>query len=78
MRDAITARVQDGSKEIDILFWIGRTALELIGQGGLGYSLDPLTEDSSNEYAEAVKSFQSVFYSFSNLGWHNSVITFMI
>lgn len=46
----------DGIEEIDILHWMGRTALELIGQGGLGYSFDPLVEDVSNHFAEAVKN----------------------
>ena len=32
-------------------------ALELIGQAGLGYSFDPLTADSSDEFADAVKAF---------------------
>ena len=36
---------------------MGRTALELVGQGTLGYSFDPLTADSRDEYAEAVKAF---------------------
>jgi len=29
-------RVKDGPQEIDILHWTTRTALELIGQSGLG------------------------------------------
>ncbi|EED81963.1 predicted protein [Postia placenta Mad-698-R] len=33
-----------------MLKWMGRTALELIGQGGLGYSFDKLVEDGDNEY----------------------------
>ncbi|KAI0644414.1 cytochrome P450 [Trametes meyenii] len=41
--------------EIDIANWMGRTALELIGQAGLGYSFDPLTEDTSDEFATAMK-----------------------
>ncbi len=57
LRVAIEARVKDGPKELDILGWMGRTALELIGQGGLGYSFDPLIADSYDEYAEAVKAF---------------------
>ena len=28
--------------------WMTRVALELIGQGGLGYSFDPLVTDSAN------------------------------
>ena len=40
---------------------MGRTALELLGRGGLGYSFDPLNEDVADAYAEAVKSFAWVF-----------------
>ncbi len=57
LRLAIETRVKDGPKELDILGWMGRTALELVGQGGLGYSFDPLTADTKDEYAEAVKAF---------------------
>ena len=32
-------------------------ALELIGQGALGYSFDPLVEDVTDPFAEAVKCF---------------------
>lgn len=39
-----------------MLGWMGRTALELIGQGGLGYSFDPLVEDRTDVYGEALKS----------------------
>ena len=35
-----------------------RTALELIGQGGLGYSFDPLTEDGDKHiFSKSVKEF---------------------
>ena len=36
--------------------WMGRVALELVGQGALGYSFDPLVEDSRDSFTEAVKS----------------------
>ena len=36
--------------------WMGRTALELMGQAGLGYSFDSLTDDSANELGSALKS----------------------
>ena len=36
---------------------MGRTALELIGQGGFGYSFDPLTEDKADDFADSVKAF---------------------
>ena len=56
-------RVKDGPTEMDVLVWMGRTALELIGQGGLGYSFDPLTEESEDSFAEAVKAFVCVILS---------------
>ena len=43
-----------------MLKWTGRTALELLGQGALGYSFDPLTADVPNRFAESVKSFLCV------------------
>ena len=41
---------------------MGRTALELVGQGMMGYSFDPLTEEVHNDFAEAVKSFVCVLW----------------
>ncbi|EKM56480.1 uncharacterized protein PHACADRAFT_253633 [Phanerochaete carnosa HHB-10118-sp] len=43
--------------EVDVLNWMGRAALELIGQGGFGHSFDPLVEDVQNDFADAVKDF---------------------
>lgn len=60
--DAISARVPAGPQaaEVDVLSWMGRAALELIGQSGIGYSFDPLTEDVPDAYTEAVKNYASV------------------
>ncbi|KAI0657085.1 cytochrome P450 [Cubamyces menziesii] len=49
---------REGPIEVDMLAWMGRTALELIGQAGLGYSFDPLVEESADEFAVAVKMLQ--------------------
>ncbi|KAM5533699.1 hypothetical protein V8D89_012666 [Ganoderma adspersum] len=58
LRDGLIADIgAPGSKEVDILKWMGRAALELLGQGALGYSFDPLVDDTTNDFAEAVKSF---------------------
>ena len=46
--------------EVDMLSWMGRTALELIGQAGLGYSFDPLVADTPDDFASAIKAFQYV------------------
>ncbi|KAH7928041.1 cytochrome P450 [Leucogyrophana mollusca] len=56
LRDAIAAKVKDGAQEINMLEWFSRTALELVGQSGLGYSFDGLKEDSENQYSRAVKN----------------------
>ncbi|KAI0631058.1 cytochrome P450 [Trametes polyzona] len=58
--DAIDARIYAEGTEIDMSTWMGRTALELIGQSGLGYPLDPLTEDIANPFADAAKHFVPV------------------
>ena len=55
LRVAIEQRVRGAPAEIDMLKWMGRTALEIIGQVGLGHSFDPLTEDVQDEYTDAVK-----------------------
>ena len=39
-----------------MVMWMGRTALELVGQAGLGYSFDKLTEESANEFGAALKT----------------------
>ncbi|KAI0659728.1 cytochrome P450 [Cubamyces menziesii] len=56
LRTAIEARVHNGPAEVDMVGWMGRTALELMGQAGLGYSFDPLTADSADEFGEALKA----------------------
>ncbi|KAF5360940.1 hypothetical protein D9756_005071 [Leucocoprinus leucothites] len=61
LRQALLSQVKDGPKEIDILHWMARTALELIGQSGMGYSFDSLEEDHNSTnvhpYARSVKRF---------------------
>lgn len=40
--------------------WMSRVALELVGQGGLGYNFNTLDEGVMNEYTLAVREFQYV------------------
>ncbi|KAI0651713.1 cytochrome P450 [Trametes meyenii] len=61
LRDAIKSRVEGGAAEIDLAGWMGRAAIELVGQGGLGHSFDPLTEETSDDYTEAVKALIPTF-----------------
>ncbi|KAI0078667.1 cytochrome P450 [Panus rudis PR-1116 ss-1] len=58
LADGISAQIrQSPDEDVDMLKWMHRTALELVGQGGLGHSFDPLTEkDHHDEYAVAMKN----------------------
>ena len=56
LRDALEARVSDMPQELDMAAWMGRTALEIIGQGGLGYSFDRLVSDNKDSLAISLKS----------------------
>ncbi|KAI0058967.1 cytochrome P450 [Artomyces pyxidatus] len=56
LQDVLKARIENCPQELDLLDWLGRLALELISQGGLGYtfnSLDPGGEE--NEFGKAIK-----------------------
>ncbi|OBZ67636.1 Docosahexaenoic acid omega-hydroxylase CYP4F3 [Grifola frondosa] len=75
LRDAVASRLQDGPGEVDMLGWMARTALELIGQGGLGYSFDPLVEDKADAYGEAVKQYMPTLYSLSLVRWFLPYLT---
>ncbi|TFK40022.1 cytochrome P450 [Crucibulum laeve] len=56
LQKTLSNKLQNGPQEIDITHWMVRTALELIGQSGFGYSFDRLTEDDTpHPYSTAVK-----------------------
>ncbi|KAF7969443.1 hypothetical protein HWV62_27341 [Athelia sp. TMB] len=55
LRDAILAQVKTDPREIEMMHWFGRTALELIGQSGLGYSFDNFDEGPPHPYSLAIK-----------------------
>ncbi|KAI9063759.1 cytochrome P450 [Trametes sanguinea] len=55
---AISQRVKDTPRDIDVLDWMGRTALEIIGEAGMGHSFDPLVEDEATDpYTKAAKDY---------------------
>lgn len=58
--EVFKTKVAAGPQELDIMDWMSRVALELIGQGGLGYSFDALDEGVKNEYAEAAREYTYV------------------
>ncbi|RPD74082.1 cytochrome P450 [Lentinus tigrinus ALCF2SS1-7] len=65
LRLAIERSITDGPAEIDMVNWMGRTTLEVMGQAGLGYSFDPLVEDSTDSYGTALKMFSPALYVFA-------------
>ncbi|KAI0642567.1 cytochrome P450 [Trametes meyenii] len=55
---AISQRVHNAPQTIDMLEWMGRTALEIIGQAGMGHSFDPLVSDAASDpFTLAAKDF---------------------
>ncbi|EEB90112.1 hypothetical protein MPER_11726 [Moniliophthora perniciosa FA553] len=56
LQNTLVKKVQNGPQEIDMLSWMARTALELIGQSGLGYSFDELEdEEHAHPYVKTLK-----------------------
>ncbi|KAI0059752.1 cytochrome P450 [Artomyces pyxidatus] len=54
----LAAKAAGGRQEIDMLEWLGRLALELIAQGGLGYTFNSLDPNSTeNEFGRAIKEY---------------------
>ncbi|XP_006462836.1 hypothetical protein AGABI2DRAFT_207479 [Agaricus bisporus var. bisporus H97] len=61
LKTVLKKKVGNGSKEIDVLHWMTRTALELIGQSGMGYSFDTLEDENDyHPYSRSVKRFISL------------------
>uniref|UniRef100_D8Q919 Cytochrome P450 n=1 Tax=Schizophyllum commune (strain H4-8 / FGSC 9210) TaxID=578458 RepID=D8Q919_SCHCM len=56
LRATLEKQTEKGAKEIDMLHWTSRTALELIGRTGLGYSFDtPAADAVAHPYAATLK-----------------------
>ncbi|THU90950.1 cytochrome P450 [Dendrothele bispora CBS 962.96] len=54
---SLRKKVVSGPQEIDMLAWMSRTALELIGESGLGYSFDPMTNEAAEHtYSKTIKN----------------------
>ncbi|CCL98712.1 uncharacterized protein FIBRA_00716 [Fibroporia radiculosa] len=56
LRIAMMSEAATGDGEMDILDWMGRMSLELIGRGGLGTSFDSLIVGTKSDYGEVMKS----------------------
>ena len=51
----IDSEVGPQAGTVDMMEWLSRTALELIGQGGLGVQMDTLGDPTPNPLADSVK-----------------------
>ena len=49
-------QLKDDPETVDMLNWMSRAALEVIGQGGLGCSFDPLVKPMDNPYCGSIKA----------------------
>ncbi|KAJ7216239.1 cytochrome P450 [Mycena rebaudengoi] len=58
LRAAIEAKVKNGPKEV----WMSRTALELVGQAGLGHSFDTLVDDAVPAYITSAQNMQITIF----------------
>lgn len=59
----LRSKLAIGCQEIDVMHWITRTALELIMQSGLGYSIDSLADNSDlHPYSVAAKQLTPVMF----------------
>lgn len=57
LQKALEARAGQDGGIVDVNGWMSRTALEMLGQAGLGYSFDNFIDDSKDELGESVKMF---------------------
>ncbi|KAL1702345.1 cytochrome P450 [Schizophyllum commune] len=56
LRSTLEKQTENGPAEVNMLHWMGRTALELVGRAGLGYSFDTLLpDDPAHPYAVSIK-----------------------
>ncbi|TFK29231.1 cytochrome P450 [Coprinopsis marcescibilis] len=66
LRNSIRAEISRGKTEIEMFSWLNRTALELIGQSGLGTSFDRLEPESPpHPFYKAAKSVMETMAKFT-------------
>jgi hypothetical protein len=64
LEDTMVNLLQCGSTELDMLIWMSRVSLELIGQAGIGVSFDTLSETSlPSEHVLTAKQLMCRFVS---------------
>ena len=56
MCTSLAKEVGDGPTTVDVVSWFSRTALELMGRGGLGQSFDSLANNQRNKYGDDLQA----------------------
>ena len=51
----MTHLVENGPQELDMLTWMTRTAMEHVGQGGIGHSFDVFSKADPTDYANSIQ-----------------------
>jgi len=59
LREKFEFIVANGPQELDVVEWMGKTALDIIGQAGPGYSFDAL-DDRDDQFSRTLKEFTCV------------------
>lgn len=59
LSDTFSQKVGNQKQEMDMVTWMTRAALEIVGQSGMGTSFGPVTEEQEEpHYIASVKEFQ--------------------
>ncbi|KAK7039115.1 hypothetical protein VNI00_010300 [Paramarasmius palmivorus] len=69
LRDTLVKKVQAAPTEVEISSWMGRTALELIGQAGLGYSFDDLEDGDQLRQDPFANAIKALVPNFIRIAW---------
>lgn len=70
MSNGIETEVGNKVTTVDIMAWLSRAALELVGQGGLGVSMDTLGDPTPNPLADSVKMMMWVSFRLISLSFN--------
>ncbi|KAI9453265.1 cytochrome P450 [Lactarius psammicola] len=73
LHENLRSIVSSGPEEVNVADWMGKLALELIGQAGLGYSFGTL-EGRDDEFYSALKQFVPALLS---LGWARNLLPYV-
>ncbi|KAK7680782.1 hypothetical protein QCA50_016090 [Cerrena zonata] len=75
LQQGMLAQINSGATEVNIVPWMERAALEVIGQAGLGCSFDPLTEKADNVLGATAKA---IIPALSALSYSRLLLPYML